>query len=142
MRGAVARGLATLPRYKLVPMPRLSPSMSSGRLLQWHIQERAPLPENGSEVLFEVEAQGLLDEEPGGTHHMLIEAHEEGFLAKILVGPGESAEPDEPVAIVVENQDDCAAFSGEIAGLESRVPAATFAWQAYLHSGAVSCSNS
>ena len=138
---ALATATTGLPRHKLLPMPRLSPSMTQGTLLKWNISEGSELPENGSEVLFEVRCEGLLEDEPDLAHVMLIEAHEEGYLAKCLLQPGMSAEPDQPIAIVVENAADVAAFA-DMTPSERLVPPATFAWQAYLQSGGVACSNS
>ena len=56
--------------------------------------------------------------------------HEDGFLAKILLGDGESAEPDAPIAVICEEQSDVDAFRDYRA--DGPVEPATFAWQGFL----------
>ena len=119
----------SLPPHRLMPMPRLSPSMSTGRLDQWLV---AVGDEVVSEhVVCEVSTSELTEDPDDETTLVLqIESHEDGFLAKILLPDGASAAPDVPIAVICENADDVAAFDDySPPGL---VEPATFAWQGFL----------
>ena len=139
---------AKLPPHKLMPMTRLSPSMTSGKLLRWRVEEGAALPESGSETICDVLPTGLTDDPDDGDPVLEIEAHEEGFLARILLKEGDVARPDEAIAVVVEDAADIArvseAYAAAASGPALLVEPATFAWQAYLGSGESTrqCSNS
>ena len=56
-------GPTRLPPFKLMPMPRLSPTMMSGTLLKWRVAEGAPLPESGMDVTCDV-VRAALPEKP------------------------------------------------------------------------------
>lgn len=111
------------------------------------------MPENGAEVTCELQVFGLTEDAnaPDGMEGlpvvMEIECHEEGYLAKILLQEGESAEPDTAMAVLVEEERHvaavCAAFSG--ASKLPPVEPASFAWQAFLRADQTlgpACSNS
>ena len=119
----------SLPPHRLMPMPRLSPSMSTGRLDQWLV---AVGDEVVSEhVVCEVSTSELTEDPDDETTLVLqIESHEDGFLAKILLPDGASAAPDVPIAVICENADDVAAFDDFQA--PELVEPATFAWQGFL----------
>ena len=119
----------SLPPHRLMPMPRLSPSMSTGRLDQWLV---AVGDEVVSEhVVCEVSTSELTEDPDDETTLVLqIESHEDGFLAKILLPDGASAAPDVPIAVICENADDVAAFDDFQA--PALVEPATFAWQGFL----------
>ena len=74
--------------------------MESGTLLRWRIVEGNALPENGSETLCDVLPNGLTDDPDDGDPVLEIEAHEEGFLARILLAEGQHAKPDEAIAVI------------------------------------------
>ena len=145
-----------LPRgAKLCPMPRLSPTMTSGTLLKWRVEEGAMLPESGMEPLCDVQPTRLTDDpddEIDGPPILEIESHEEGFLARILLKEGESAAPDVAIAVICESEEDVRACRDAVdlakpslVGDDAPVvEAGTFAWQAYLAAGhsARACSNS
>ena len=90
-----------LPRgAKLCPMPRLSPTMTSGALLRWRVEEGAMLPESGMEPLCDVQPTRLTDDpddEANGPPVLEIESHEEGFLAAIVVMSAPQSEREEIV---------------------------------------------
>ena len=136
----------SLPPHKLMPMPRLSPTMTSGTLMRWHVSEGAELPEGGADVLLSVRPVGLTDDPDDGSPILEVESHEEGFLAHILLHEGEDAEPDVAIAVICESEADIGtlheAYSRDCGVL--MVEPATFAWQAYLAAGEVgrACSNS
>jgi len=121
------------PPHRLMPMPRLSPSMRTGTLQRW-------IPSVGDEissmnVMCEVATSELTeDPEDNGEDGVIIlevESHEEGYLAKILLPEGEAAECDIAIAIVCESDTDVPAFA-DYPTDRREVEPATFAWQAYL----------
>lgn len=132
-----------------MPLPRMSPTMRYGEITAWLVPEGAALPEAGMEVTLNVRAYGLAENEaddfPAGPPIMEVECHEEGFLALILVQAGETAKPDEAIAVIVENEDEIAPLRAAY-DITQRpdVEAGTFAWQAYLQAGqgGKECSNS
>lgn len=74
---------SSLPPHRLMPMPRLSPSMNTGRLDQWLV---AVGDEVVSEhIICEVSTSELTEDPDDGTLVLQIESHEDGFLAKILL---------------------------------------------------------
>ena len=140
-----------LPAHKCVPMPRLSPSMTSGTVLKWQVDEGEPLPDAGMEVLFSVRPDNLRDEvedslsdDPDEAPILDIESHEEGYLAVILVREGECAKPDEACAVVADRKEDVGILRAAYSDATARpmVEPGTFAWQAYLQGAAQECSNS
>jgi len=122
------RTLSSLPPHKLMPMPRLSPSMRTGTLEQWLVSPGDEIV--SQDLVCDISTAELTEDPDDGTLTLHIESHEDGFLAKILLGDGESAEPDVPIAIVCENRADVDAFRDYTpAGL---CEPATFAWQGFL----------
>jgi len=98
------------PPHKLMPMPRLSPSMQCGVLERWVVRSGDPI--EMYDVVCHVSTDQLTTENPTGHPHVLeIEVHEDGFLAKILVAPGSRVAPDEPIAVFCEERNDIPAFS-------------------------------
>jgi hypothetical protein len=132
---------AGLPPFKLMPMPRLSPTMRSGTVVRWLLAEGDELPSAGSEVAVEVKAHGLTEDwsAPPGTSSspiMEVEIHEEGFVAKLLVREGEEVHPDEAIAVIVESEQSISAVQSAFAHQGGGNPSApilvepaTFAWQ-------------
>lgn len=131
--------------------------MRNGTIVRWALSEGDELPSAGSEVAVEVQANGLTEEwsAPPGTSSspvMEVEIHEEGYVAKLLVHEGETANPDEAIAVIVETEQGVAPIQAAFSpgGLHyspslPTVEPATFAWQAYLRSdqvGPAQCSNS
>ena len=120
--------------------------MTSGTIMHWRVAEGEQLPESGLDIAFSVRPTGLTDDPEDGSPILEVESHEEGFLARILLAEGESAAPDEAIAVVVEREQDVEAVQAAFAVGQSRpfVEAGTFAWQAYLAAGEQgrACSNS
>lgn len=136
-----ARALATLPPYRLMPMPRLSPSMTLGTLQRWAIAEGDEIDD--MESACEVWLDTLTDDPEDGDFVLEIEVHEVGYCARLLLQPGQTAAPDEAIAVIVEEREHVAAFASFATDLRPVVEPGTFAWQAYLKSGQErSCSNS
>ena len=151
LRRACATLARSLPPHKLMPMPRLSPTMSSGALVRWHVVEGQPLPDAGMEPTCDVLPVGLTDDADveADPPTLVIESHEEGFVARILLAEGHSAAPDEAIAVICEREEDIetvrAAYDalGDSGRKQLLVEPATFAWQAYLAGPATrECSNS
>ena len=80
-----------------ITMPALSSTMKEGRVVSW-------LKSEGDEV----EAGEAIMVVESDKADMDVEAFEDGFLAKILVGEGESAPVGEVVALLVEEEGDAA----------------------------------
>lgn len=94
------RGFADLPAHSELAMPSLSPTMSQGNIVAWRKKEGDAI--QPGDVLCEVETDKATIE---------WEAQEEGFLAKILLPTGAKDIPvGTPVALVVEDEGDLAAF--------------------------------
>ena len=117
--------------------------MERGEVVKWRVGVGDPIDD--MEVTCEVRTAELTDDPADGEKILEIEAHEDGFLAAILVAEGDMAAPDEAIAVICESSSDVDAFadiSRDLARLH--VEPATFAWQAYLKAGqtARACSNS
>ncbi|KAJ2888213.1 pyruvate dehydrogenase complex dihydrolipoamide acetyltransferase component (E2), partial [Coemansia aciculifera] len=98
---APASGLARYPDHQLVGMPALSPTMTQGNVGQW--QKNVGDKIEPGDVLVEIETDKA---------QMDFEFQEEGYLAKILAPTGtKDLKIDSPVAIIVENEADVAAFA-------------------------------
>ncbi|KAJ2556215.1 pyruvate dehydrogenase complex dihydrolipoamide acetyltransferase component (E2) [Coemansia sp. RSA 1878] len=89
------------PDHQLVGMPALSPTMTQGNVGQWQKQVGDRI--EPGDVLVEIETDKA---------QMDFEYQEEGYLAKILAPTGtKDLGIDQPVAIIVENEADVAAFA-------------------------------
>jgi pyruvate dehydrogenase E2 component (dihydrolipoamide acetyltransferase) len=88
------------PRHQVLTMPSLSPTMKEGKILKWNFKEGDAV--DSGDVLAEIET----DKSTVG-----YEIQESGFVAKILLkGTGAVALGD-PIAIVVDDKNDIAAFA-------------------------------
>ncbi|EOD11591.1 putative pyruvate dehydrogenase E1 component beta subunit [Emiliania huxleyi CCMP1516] len=139
---------ASLPPHKVVPMPRLAPTMTTGKVHQWNIGIGDAI--SPYDLVFQVSITGpellgndATEKQADAVVVMEIECIEDGFLAKILAPVGADAGPDQPIAVICEDPDDVAAFANYVPSIK-KVPSGQFLWQAYLVSGleATSCSNS
>lgn len=100
LRHAFRRGFASLPDHKEVIMPKVSPTMTAGRLIVWKKQEGEPFAEG--EEIADVESDKAA---------MPISAREDGFMARIYVDPDTADIPlGKILAITVEEEEDIAAF--------------------------------
>ena len=127
--------------------------MSSGALVRWHVVEGQPLPDAGMEPTCDVLPTGLTDDADveADPPTLVIESHEEGFVARLLLAEGHSAAPDEAIAVICEREEDIDTLRAAYDALDARgggrkqllVEPATFAWQAYLAAGHATrqCSN-
>lgn len=107
-----------LPYHILVGMPALSPTMETGTLSEWYMEEGQAF--SAGEALAKIETdKASID----------FEAQDDGYIAKILVeaGSGEDIEVGSPIMVTVEEEEDVAAFSdfvAETAKEETKEPAA------------------
>ncbi|XP_055386125.1 dihydrolipoyllysine-residue acetyltransferase component of pyruvate dehydrogenase complex, mitochondrial isoform X2 [Condylostylus longicornis] len=94
------RCYADLPSHIKVNLPALSPTMEQGTIVSWEKKEGDKL--NEGDLLAEIETDKAT---------MGFETPEEGYLAKILIPAGQKdVKVGKLVCIIVESQDDVAAF--------------------------------
>uniref|UniRef100_A0A7S3R2U8 Lipoyl-binding domain-containing protein n=1 Tax=Dunaliella tertiolecta TaxID=3047 RepID=A0A7S3R2U8_DUNTE len=139
------------PGVHVVPFPQLSPPMHTGRLTKWLKQpgDRVEL----YDVLFEVDTEELTEElyrvgQFEGTTQLLVESHEEGWLAKHFV-EADGKRPLQvgtPVGVLCEEE-------GQVASLQhyscpttnvydtKQPQVQTLPWQSFLKSGEGKSSN-
>jgi pyruvate dehydrogenase E2 component (dihydrolipoamide acetyltransferase) len=93
-------------------MPALSPTMEAGKLAKWHVKEGDEV--RSGDIIAEIETDKAT---------MEVEAVDEGRIGKLLVAEGTEQVPvNQPIAILLEDGDDSAAFSsslGEEVGAQS-----------------------
>jgi len=87
--------LPSLPPHRLLPMPRLSPTMTTGTMHRWTKGEGDAVATY--DLVFEVTTREILEEPTPNDVVMEIEVHEEGYIAKILAPIGTRVAPDEPM---------------------------------------------
>ena len=118
---------------RVLPMPRLSPSMTTGIITQWHCKPGDLL--QTYDLLFDVRPDELvavkLEEE---SHHVMeVESTDEMYVVKI-VGNGQTYTAGTPVAILCECECDIVEAQGIDLPLDMDVYDSTFPvalWQAY-----------
>ncbi len=112
LRRAGTRGFATtraaaasFPDHEILPLAALSPTMEFGGVASWVKAEGDEI--NAGDVVLELETdKATLD----------FEAQDDSFLARILVEAGTSDLPvGTPLAVLVENEGDIAAFANATA---------------------------
>src|SRR5215831_2173162 len=94
---------------QILNMPRLSDTMSEGRLIKWHKKEGDKVAPG--DILAEVETDKA---------NMDFESFDEGVLLKIIVGDGQTAPVGGPVAIIGKAGED---VSDLLAKVKSGEPA-------------------
>ena len=100
------RAFSSLPYHIKLTMPNLSPTMEKGNIAKWRAKEGDLL--QPGDVLAEVETDKATVD---------FEMQEEGYLAKLLVPEGaKDIDVGNLVAIMVEDEDDVAAFKDFSAG--------------------------
>ncbi|KAI9190074.1 pyridoxine biosynthesis protein [Blastocladiella emersonii ATCC 22665] len=93
-------------------MPALSPTMTEGTLVKWHVQEGQTF--SAGDILFEVETDKA---------QLEVDAQDDGTLAKIMVAPGTKAvKVNSVIAVVAEEGEDVASI--DFAKLAPAAPAA------------------
>jgi pyruvate dehydrogenase E2 component (dihydrolipoamide acetyltransferase) len=92
---------ADLPYHIIVGMPALSPTMETGVLAEWYLQEGSAF--SAGEAIAKIETdKASID----------FEAQDDGFVAKIIMEAGTGADiaVGTPIMVTVEEEDDVAAF--------------------------------
>lgn len=102
------------PDHTLLPMPALSPTMEMGTISEWALKEGDSF--TAGSVICSVETDKAT---------MDFESQDDGFLAKILRdGPTASdIAIGVPIAVVVEDEEDVAAFADFVLETEDAAPA-------------------
>jgi pyruvate dehydrogenase E2 component (dihydrolipoamide acetyltransferase) len=88
-----------LPEHTVLTMPALSPTMEKGNIVEWMKKVGDKVPAN--QTLAQVETDKAV---------IPFDSVDSGYLAKILVDTGVEVDVGVPVAILVEEQKDVAAF--------------------------------
>ncbi|EFJ52883.1 hypothetical protein VOLCADRAFT_86312 [Volvox carteri f. nagariensis] len=101
----------------VLPMPKLSHAMTSGRIAKWHVEEGASV--NTYDVLLTVETETLVEEayrldQFAGKVALLVESQEEGFVARLLAAEGEEVPVGKPIALLCEREDEVPAARASI----------------------------
>lgn len=96
--GSKRMELSSYPPHTLYPMPALSPTMEMGSVAKWNIKEGESF--SAGDSLCEVQTDKATVD---------FEAQDDGILAKIL-STGEDIEVGVPICVVVEEEEDVAAF--------------------------------
>merc|ERR1719181_2562908 len=103
---ALGRRLSSLPPHTLLPMPSLSPTMTSGNIATWKLKEGQSF--SAGDVLAEIETDKATVD---------YESVDDGIIAKILVPEGaQDIAINTPIAVVVDDAADVAAFKDFVAG--------------------------
>ena len=93
-----------------ITMPALSSTMKEGRVVSW-LKSEGDAIEAGEAIMVVESDKADMD----------VEAFEDGILAKILTGEGESAEVGAVVALVASSEEDVAAVAAGGAGAAAAV---------------------
>lgn len=106
-RSALANSLAlrcmsSYPEHTLYPMPALSPTMETGTIAKWNMGTGDSFA--AGDVICEIETDKATVD---------FEAQDDGIIAKILLDGSNASDVDVgvPICVVVEDEDDVAAFA-------------------------------
>lgn len=123
-----ARRLAT----RAVPMAHLSPHMRRGVVTKWHVAVGSRV--QVGDLLYDVRVDQLAAD--GHAVDMEVEAHEDVFVARLLLGEGHEAAPNTPIALVVDHEEELPAARQDVvdeAKLAHIVDSTGyFMWQGYV----------
>ena len=98
---SVERRSFSLPDHMMMEMPNLSPTMEKGNIKEWNVKVGDQI--QPGDVLCGIETDKAVVD---------FELQEEGFVAKLLFDAGSKDIPlGTPLAILVENEADIAAFA-------------------------------
>ncbi|GAX79200.1 hypothetical protein CEUSTIGMA_g6640.t1 [Chlamydomonas eustigma] len=103
----LCRAFSSLPSHTILSMPSLSPTMTQGNLIKWHVKA-------GDEIT----AGTMLADIETDKATLGFENQEEGFIAKILLPENTSnIAVGTPVAVIVEDRSSISAFATYSAGI-------------------------
>ena len=128
-------------------LPQLSPTHAAGRVTKWLVAEGDTV--SACDLIAHINADDVFDASAGGITGrvtMLLEAHDDGVVAEILVAEGGQDVPaGTPLALIADDGDGVDALrrayreapaTGDAEALAARLGARVMAWQAYLHDDA------
>ena len=96
-----------------ITMPALSSTMKEGRVVSW-LKNEGDAIEAGEAIMVVESDKADMD----------VEAFEDGFLAKIIVGEGEMAPVGEPVALIASDEGEIASVVAAYSSGGAAAPAA------------------
>ena len=109
----LSRRFATYPTHEVVPLPALSPTMEMGGIAKWSIKEGDAIA--AGDIIVEIETDKATVD---------FEAQDDAFLAKILLHDGTSdVAVGTPMAVLVEEESDIAAFANYVPDIVPEVAA-------------------
>ena len=125
-----------------MPMPQLSPTMTSGSIRKWL---KAPGEQvKIYDILAEIDTESLTEQSGKvgkfeGVTTMLLESQEDVFLQRVLVDEGKDVRIGTPIAVVCEFEEDLkdlADFSVPVSDMYSKEAGGVrmLTWQSYLKS--------
>jgi len=94
------RRMSDLPHHLVVGMPALSPTMQSGTLSEWKIEEGSPFQAGDSLAEIQTDKASIA-----------FEAQDDGFIAKYLVPAGTEVNVGDPIMVTVEDGEFVKAFA-------------------------------
>lgn len=131
---------AVMHGFRILPMPKLSPSMTFGRVEKWHCLEGSQI--NSYSLLLEVSTQSLENvAESNEPVHLDIEIIEDMYVHKIIGEAGKVYSVGEPLAILCEEgiSPDQLAAARELSKVKNIYEVEGFAaaalWQGYIKNG-------
>lgn len=99
--------------FSQIDMPALSSTMKEGKVVSWLKVEGDPI-ESGEAIMVVESDKADMD----------VEAFEDGFLAAIITGEGETSEVGAPVALIAAEEGDIPALQAYAASLSGAAPTA------------------
>lgn len=96
----IRRKMSDLPHHLVVGMPALSPTMASGTVSEWKIDEGSAFQAGDSIAEIQTDKASIA-----------FEAQDDGFIAKYLVQPGTEVNVGDPILVTVEDEEYVAAFA-------------------------------
>ncbi|KAG2502228.1 hypothetical protein HYH03_000714 [Edaphochlamys debaryana] len=92
----------------VLPMPKLSHNMTSGRIERWHVREGDVVKEY--DVVLTVATETLVEEayrldQFKGTVSLLVESQEEGVVARLMAAEGEEVPVGRPIMLLAEGSE-------------------------------------
>jgi pyruvate/2-oxoglutarate dehydrogenase complex dihydrolipoamide acyltransferase (E2) component len=94
--------------FRVLPMPRLSPTMEFGKIKRVYIQPKQFVHQY--DLALEISVEGLT-KETGKESTMEIEIREDMYVAKLWAEEGETLKVGQPIAVFCDRFEDIEAFS-------------------------------
>jgi pyruvate/2-oxoglutarate dehydrogenase complex dihydrolipoamide acyltransferase (E2) component len=119
--------IGRLSTFRVLAMPRLSPTTESVKIREWYLREGDTF--ESYQLALRVETDSLLKDEGEITHELDIEIIEEGTVVKLLIDASDEKyiDVDTPIALVCDEDH----FDKDKAGKVDLTQAPLALWQAY-----------